>query len=468
MARDPAPAASSLSSALRTFRRPWPIFLAGLACTVVGLALSRTPLVPLRVMFLGAGLLLAGIAVARRLQTTTWEHLEDRTESAGLLAMLAFVALLGYLGMEESWDSGSTFLIALMVIALLGSFLVLLPRIARRIAIVLLVLFHFGGILTAVTSVPPRNEPAPWISMQLWTHVYRHYLFFGYLTNAYHFYSPDPGPPTLLWFHVEYADGGARWIKIPNRQDSPVGLYHQRMLAAAESAFNPIMGPPIMTSDQIANWEKLFKRKYELLPGIPHDTGQEILARRQAAVKLVKFVDPDDIDPKTGRPRPAPLMVLGDELPPWGNQYSEPQEMARRLLSSYARHIAHSSPDPSKPDNPVKAVRIYRVVHTLISPRELSEGKDPLDPTTFVPHYMGKYDTEGRLLDPKDPFLFWHVPIARVPKRFPEEGTYMPTPEGPVMSTHWPETAVEPTKIIDFLELHATQSDKFQKETPEK
>lgn len=465
MARDSEPAASSLSSALRTFRRPWPILLAGLACTVIGLALPRATVAPPRLLFLGAGLLLAGIAVARRLQTTTWEHLEERVESAVLLAMLAFAALLSYLalvylGMEEAWDSGSTFLIALMIIALLGALLVLLPRVARRIAIVLLVLLHFGGILTAVTSVPPRNEPAPWISMQLWTHVYRPYLFFAYLTNAYHFYSPDPGPPTLLWFHVEYADGGARWIKIPSRRESPVGLHHKRMLAAAESAFNPIVGPPLMNSEQIANWEKIFKRKYELLPGIPHDTGQEILERRKEAVKRVKFFDPND-------GRDAPLMVL-DELPPWGSQYSEPQEMSRRLLSSYARHIAHTSPDPSKPDNPVQAVRVYRVVHGLISPRELTEGKDPLEPTTFVGHYMGKYDTEGQLLDPKDPFLFWHVPIVRVPKRFPESGTYLPTPEGPVMATHWPETPGEPTKVIDFLEIHATQSDKFQKETPEK
>ena len=341
MARDPEPAASSLSSALRTFRRPWPVLLAGLACTVIGLALSRTPLVPLRVTFLGAGLLLAGIAVARRLQTSSWEHLEDRAESAGLLAMTAFVALLGYLAMEESWDSGRIFLFAVITIALLASGVVLLPRTGRRIAALVLVVFHFGGILTAVTAVPPRNEPAPWISMQLWTHVYRHYLFFGYLTNAYHFYSPDPGPPTLLWFHVEYADGTVGWIKIPNRDDrkmSKVGLQNQRLLAAAESAYNPIMGPPLMTAEQIAGWEQQFKRKYELLPGIPHDTGDEIMRRRQIAAETIKFIDPED-------GRPAPLKVL-DELPPLLNQYSEPQEVARRLISSYARHIAHSSPDP--------------------------------------------------------------------------------------------------------------------------
>src|SRR6516165_4769371 len=101
MARDPLPAAASIPSALRAFRRPWPILLAGLVCTVLGLMLSQTANVPLRVMFVLGGTLLAGIAVARRLQTASWE-MEDRAESAGLLAMSAFVALLGYLGMEDS------------------------------------------------------------------------------------------------------------------------------------------------------------------------------------------------------------------------------------------------------------------------------------------------------------------------------------------------------------------------------
>ncbi|HTU89634.1 MAG TPA: hypothetical protein VMF69_06015, partial [Gemmataceae bacterium] len=128
MSHDPVPVDSLLHSALRTFRRPWPIMGAGVACTVIGLALSQTSLEPpLMLMFLGAGILLAGIAVARRLQTASWE-LEDRVESAGLLAMSAFVALLAYQAMKPSWDSGIIFLGALIGIALGASFIVLLPR----------------------------------------------------------------------------------------------------------------------------------------------------------------------------------------------------------------------------------------------------------------------------------------------------------------------------------------------------
>ncbi|HEY7423397.1 MAG TPA: hypothetical protein VH682_04070 [Gemmataceae bacterium] len=443
MARDPVPAASSVASALRTFSRPWPILLAGLACTVIGLLFSQTPYTPARLIFLGIGLLLAGSAVARRLQTAGWE-LEDRAESAGLLALSAFVALLGFLAMEKSWDSGQIFLGTLIALALFGSFVVLLPRTGRRIVASILVLLHFGGILTAVTAVPPRQDPAPWLSMQLWTHIYRHYLTFAYLTNAYHFYSPDPGPPTLLWFHVEYADGSARWIKLPNRRESPVLLHHQRMLAAAESANNPIPGLPLDPERKV-QVEKLFGRPYEILPGIPHDTGDVVVKRRRMIGERLPFKDPQD-------GRDAPIRLDEVEFSGLMAQYSEPQEIARRLIASFARHIGRTTPHQIDRRIAVKAVRVYRVTHNLITPREFSEGRDPvLDETTFNPFYMGKYDLDGKLLDPLDPFLFWHLPIVRLPQRYPEPGTFL--------YEHMPQPG--PQKLVNFVEIHATQSDKI-------
>jgi hypothetical protein len=464
MTRDPVAANSSLASALRTFRRPWPLMGAGLACTVVGLALSQTSLIPLRLLFLGAGLLLAAAAVARRLQTTSWD-LEDRVESAGVLAVSAFVALLSYLALDKSWDSGEMFLEVVIGIALIGSFIVLLPRTGRRIAAVAFVLFHFCGILAAVTSVPPRNDVPPWLSTLIWSKFYRHYLFFTHFTNAYHFYSPDPGPPTLVWFHIEYDDGSARWKKIPNRDESPIGLHHQRMLAAAESTITPA-GPPIQKEELIRLFEEKTKQKYELFPGIPHASGDEIMNRRTKGAETHKFFDPND-------KRPAPLWLLFEENPPLMSQYSEPMEFSRRMIASYARHVAHTDSEPAK----VKAVRVYRLVHKMITPKELYEGKDPLDPTNFLSYYMGKYDPDGKLLDPEDPFLFWHVPIVRVSKRYPEPGTYVPpfsefnpTPLS-MLSIHglpWQPSADDPGKILNFVEIHAEQSDKFQQETPKK
>jgi hypothetical protein len=439
MARDPVPARSSLTSALRTFSRPWPILLAGLACTVIGLLFAQTAYVPARLLFVGAGVLIAGIAVARRLQTTSWE-LEDRVESAGLLALSAFVALLAYEGMDEKWDSGCLFLGVLIGVALAASFLVLLPRLVRRVVLLLVVVLHFGGILTAVTTVPPRGDAAPWMSAQLWGHIYRHYLTFMYLTNAYHFYSPDPGPPTLLWFYVQYADGSSRWIKLPNRSESPVNLHHQRMLATTESTNSP--GGPAFLRDYIPIWEEKNNRKYEILPGIPHDSREVIWERRQVGSSLPY---------KDSKGNPAPIQLIADELP--DNQYSEPQEIARRLIASYARHIARTTPHLEDPAVPVSYVRVYRITHTLISPKEFSEKGSSflLDETTYTPFYMGKYDINGKLLDPKDPFLFWVVPIMRVPERYPDNAFL------------WARTPQQgPLKLLNFVEIHATQTDRIQ------
>ncbi|HEY7329160.1 MAG TPA: hypothetical protein VH592_16070 [Gemmataceae bacterium] len=469
MSRDPGARDASLAKARRTFSRPWPIMGVALACTVLGLAFSQTTLVPLRVTFLGAGLLVAGIAVARRLQTTSWE-LEDRVESAAVLAVSAIVALLTYLDIYAKWDSAELFVRVFMIVAVVGAFIVMLPRTGRRIAALAFVLFHFCGILTAVTSVPPRQDQPPWISMMIWSKFYRYYLFFTHFTNAYHFYSPDPGPATLLWFHVEYEDGNARWIKIPNREESPVGLHHQRMLAAAESAGTQPT-PPLIRRELIDLYEQKAPRPYEVLPGIPHASGEEILKRRREGAETHKFVDPDDLD-KNGRPRPAPLYLIFEEtgapMMTLMTQYSEPIEYGRRLMASYARHIAHTESDPS---NPVKAVRVYRLVHKMMTPRELDEGKDPLDPASFLPYYQGKYSPEGKLLDPDDPFLFWHVPIVRVSRRYPEPGTYVGPPDSPIpmMSlSGFQATPEDPGKLLNFVEIHAEQSDKFRTETTKK
>jgi hypothetical protein len=468
MTRDPVAADSSLASALRTFGRPWPLWGAGLVCTIAGLALSQTTLVPLRLFFMGAGLLLAGVAVARRLQTASWE-LEDRVESAGVLAGAAVLAMLCKMNMDPSWDSADVFLFAFIVIALTGSFIVLLPRTGRRIAAVAFVLFHFCGILTAVASVAPRNDPPPWLPTLIYCKFYRYYLFFTHFTNAYHFYSPDPGPPTLVWFHIEYADGSARWKKIPNRDESPIGLHHQRMLAAAESTMNPPT-QPILTQDLVKEFEQKTKYKYELFPGIPHPSGEEIFNRRRIGAETYKFVDPNDKD-KEGRPRPAPLYMIFEESPPisnvWISQYAEPTDFSKRLLASYARHVAHTDPEPAK----VKAVRVYRLVHKMITPRELYEGKDPLEPTLFLSFYMGKYDPNGKILDPEDPFLFWHVPIVRVSKRYPEPGTYPGPPNTPfpmLSLLGFQPTPEDEGKLLNFVEIHAEQADRFYHETSKK
>ena len=127
---------------------------------------------------------------------TKWD-LPDRIETAAMVALVGLGALIGYLGMDQEWDSGHQSFAALFIACLLGGLLVLLPSIGLCIALSVMLLFHFGGMLTVATMVDPPNASGPWVSKQLWAYVDRPYLQFMYLANAYHFYSPDPGPPVL-------------------------------------------------------------------------------------------------------------------------------------------------------------------------------------------------------------------------------------------------------------------------------
>src|SRR5437667_416198 len=80
--------------------------------------------------------------------------------------------------------------------ALAGAALVAAPRPWRQGVISAIIVFHFGGIFMATASPPPT----PWLVEQMFQRVYNPYLQFMYLRNAYHFYSPEPGPASLLCF----------------------------------------------------------------------------------------------------------------------------------------------------------------------------------------------------------------------------------------------------------------------------
>jgi hypothetical protein len=374
--------------------------MVALGLILTGAAFYFTAAAPLRKVWLTAGLIVAGGAVARRLQSAG-QNLDDRVESAGLLAVASLSGLLaGYfwaLG-DVGWDSMLLLIGALVVIALVGSVLVLLPRTPRRILASFFVLFHFGGIATAVTAVAPPNASAPWLSMQLWTRVYRPYLQFMYLTNAYHFYSPDPGPPTMIWFWVEYANGDGRWIKLPVRDEMPIALAYQRLLALGES-INVPNGRLPFTEAEKAEWQRHTGQV------VNHDSWEEIYQRRTGV----------------GLTMTTPPILMPQDIAP-NVQYVEPQDHAKMLISSYARHVARTAPHPVNPEVPVKSVRVYRVVHRIISPSAIAQRVSPLDETLYSPYYQGKFDSEGHLLDPQDPFLYWYLPIAWVPPTYGTPG----------------------------------------------
>jgi hypothetical protein len=165
---------------------------------------------------------------------------------------------------------------------------------------------------------------------------------------------------------------------------------------------------------------------------VRHDPWEVILNRRHVGTGLYG-------------PDPIPL---ADDIP-LTIQYREPQDLAKMLIASYARFIAGTSPHKEKPSVPVKSVKVYRVIHNIMTPAELAEGGDPRDKTRYTPFFQGEFDPEGKMLNPRDPFLYWLLPVVRVPRDFPMSGPLRLTAQPPP----------EHSRLLDALELHANAGD---------
>jgi len=253
-----------------------------------------------------------------------------------------------------------------MICAFVGGFLLVIPEMARRAVLVGSITFHFCGILSAVLSVPPPGGNSPWLISQAWTFVYRPYLQFIYQNNAYHFYSPEPGPPSFLWLQITYTDGGKRWFRLPDTETSPTPMHFQRMLSIGESASQVLQRDPGAYRSEAA-----LQKMAQLL-------GLERLPRGTIA-------------PLTWR---------------------EPMPNAKHYMCSYVRSLINRFPHPDNNSGAtVLESHLWRVVQTIIQPGDLAyeQRRDPTERRFYVTTYQGEYDEKGNLRDPNDPLLYWMI-----------------------------------------------------------
>jgi hypothetical protein len=403
---------------------PWPVLGTGLALVGLGwmwgLFLDNSA-PGLRVLVLAVGLVAIGSSLTLYVPHAR-RDLEGRLLSAGLWLLLAVAAYLAGRGLGSHFDSLLVLLQVLALAALSAAILSALPPRWRLLGGTVLLLLHFGTILTAVTVIPPPTGPSPYISNQLWSRLTRPYLQVTLLNNGYHFYAPEPGPAALLWFRVEFEDGRSAWVRIPDHKTCRNHLERRRWGALATVVGQTIQVPP--------------------------ERQDELLQRRLAA----------------GRRHKIPM----GELPP-SQQYREPTPHARLLLASYARHVARFTEHPEGLDKRVVGVKVYRVEYFNPPVQHFQAGRDPLDPTLYMAFYMGEYDVEGklkpasrefregpdgRMIEHRDPFLYWHIPIVRVaeaPQVKPEVGP--PRHEGD------PRAWLSEGKVINYVRIHAGDTD---------
>jgi hypothetical protein len=374
----------------------------GLAVTAMGES-APWPLATARLILVAIGSITAGLAVSFR--SDLWQA----------WALGAGTALLAVFGTPAHWDSFRLLFAVLTGVAAAGAGILQLTPGWRLVAISALMLFHFTGIFMATTSPPPT----PWLTEQLFQRVFNPYLQFVYLRNAYHFYSPEPGPASLVCCLLKTEVGDEvlpdntirkkyeyQWVILPRRPadvKDPLGLTYYRRLSLTEQVARVYPG---------------------LVLGGEGREKSEVQQRRvNSGIPLVGVSD-DPTDQPTA-------------------QYRIPNpEIQRYVIPSYAQHvIMENTPDARAAGK--TTVRVYRLEHRTLNVGQytgvtMPGGKPvpPYDPTTYRPYFLGEFgfvkdpnhpdSTRIELLNPQEPMLYWLVPILPKPAApgDPEQKTY--------------------------------------------
>lgn len=322
--------------------------------------------------------------------------METRHQAALVLLLAGGVALLARFALSspslefsQNWFTIQRFLLVLALAALAAAPLTVVDGVTRRFVVSGLVTFHLLGIVTAALSHPPT----PWIMSQIRTRIYQPYLEFLYLSNAYHFYSPEPGPASYVWFRLYYTDEHGQklghWYKIPRLSDSghhghTTSLEYQRHLSIAEYT---IQGEPVRPESVL--FEKLIARRLAMTP-------------EGAKQEPIVGVNPIKLE----------VLVPLNPMVPKSQQHRMPRRDVKQRMETYARHVLHKF-QKEYPERDYQSVRIYRVVHDILSIQSYNAGLPPTDPVLYTPIYMGEFDADGKLLDPDDGLLYWQLPILR-------------------------------------------------------
>ena len=340
-----------------------------------------------------------------------------------VLGLTAFVCCWALFAGAKDWDHWftiRTFLTIAGLVAFAAAGIRLLPAAGQKLVISLIILFHFGGVFTAILS-----SNSGYLVRHLWSRVYRPYLEFFYLNNSYQFYAPEPGPSAYLWFCIEYKFADEKlphifhWEEVPRlnpktgQPDYAMAVNYQRRVALAE----------------------LLLQGTTTLPATTMENGQVQLNPKLAWRKA--YSTENDRLEMTSRFFTKPVYFKHNVIPmhpqirPVPTQYREPSEYSKMLLSSMARHIL-SHKHPENPDAIPYRVKIYHAVHAIQPVEFFAQGFDPHSKITYQPRYMGMYDVNGKLLDEPiiennylksgDPFLYWIIPVLTTDNN-PKVGT---------------------------------------------
>src|SRR5262249_29527065 len=202
---------------------------------------------------------------------------------------------------------------------------------------------------------------------------------------------------------------------------------------------------------------------------VDRDSWEVIYRRREAGSRWLYNWTYDPRQPP--RPVPIPMVLDMDALV----QYREPTDTSKAMIRSLARHVFWSAP-PELDGKKRRSVKVYRLVHNIPTPYDVSKGLKLLEesrywpqflgevdaaqrenaweygPNKYWPYFLGEFNGDGTLLNPRDPFLYWYLPSVFVPRNYPL-GT-IETPSG-VRGIRVSQPAPEDYVLLNCMQLHA-------------
>lgn len=346
----------------------------------------------------------------------------DRWEAWAIATVSAVLAAVA--GVPDSWDS---FRLLFGLFASAAGFrLVIAAAPAWRVRLVTAyLLFHFVGIFCAVTA----PSPTPWLVDQAYLRVYNQYLQPIYMRNAYHFYSPEPGPAAVLAALLKTENGtettatgevrkkyDTRWVVMPRRPahvHDPLAISYFRRLSITDRLGR--------TSTDFTSSAGAFEKT-------------DVRQRRY----------------KLTLPGSDPFYPLHPNEPEFLQYRMPTPEGSRFLIPSFAQHLIleHTATPEAAARTTLK---MYRLQHNTL-PVEALVGfgnpdglpANPYSPMTYRPYFLGEYKLTSadpahprkarvELVDPQADMLYWLIPI--LPNPAPAAGDKKP--------------------YVDYLSIHA-------------
>ena len=92
-------------------------------------------------------------------------------------------------------------------------------------------------------------------------------------------------------------------------------------------------------------------------------------------------------------------------------------------------------------------VKVYRVVHRMLTPKETALGAQPDKKWMYQPFFQGEFDVDGNLKNAQDPYLYWLIPIVN--KKSPGLTSGQSVEVDTVAALH------QDDDILDCLEIHS-------------